>query len=114
MIHRYNVKYTEYGDPLSDNVGFLIKKLRKINKISGKTLANHVGISQQQVSRYELGESEITLKKLQIICDFFNISVFDFMNALYFLIYDKNETSDISLDYFIDNLYRTNPSKTHR
>ncbi|CAK9887182.1 MAG: hypothetical protein XXXJIFNMEKO3_LKCDNKCA_00130 (plasmid) [Candidatus Erwinia impunctatus] len=40
---------------VSEYIGFEIKKRRKALYISGAQLATHLGISQQQISRYERG-----------------------------------------------------------
>lgn len=63
------------------NIGEQIKKLRKHNKITREDLAQILGVSAQQLYKYETGRNKIPIKSLVSI-------------ALYF---------DVSLDYFIEN-----------
>nr|WP_282557847.1 helix-turn-helix transcriptional regulator [Providencia burhodogranariea] len=62
-------------------VGKEIRKRRKKLGLSGIELAELIGISQQQISRYERGECNITLENL-----------FSWANAL-----------DVSLIYFLSD-----------
>jgi transcriptional regulator with XRE-family HTH domain len=55
------------------NIGEQIKSLRKQFKISGEALGNLVGLSQQQISAIENGTSNITIDKLEKICEIFEI-----------------------------------------
>ncbi|MFL9021120.1 helix-turn-helix domain-containing protein [Proteus mirabilis] len=51
--------------------------------MSGEVLAGFIGISQQQISRYERGEVDLTLDKIKTISSFFNITIWEFMELLY-------------------------------
>lgn len=68
---------------LNERLGSLIKKLRKSRKMSGEVLAGFIGVSQQQLSRYERGESELTIKKIAYISMAFNMNIWQFMDILY-------------------------------
>ncbi len=68
---------------LNKSTGALIRNLRKKKKISGEVLSGFIGVSQQQISRYERGETELTLGKLQKIAYFFGLSVWQFIDLLY-------------------------------
>ncbi|HGN1704472.1 TPA: helix-turn-helix domain-containing protein [Providencia rettgeri] len=48
-------------------VGREIRKRRKYLGLSGIELANLVGVSQQQISRYERGECNINIENLHIL-----------------------------------------------
>lgn len=48
-------------------VGREIRKRRKHLGLSGIELANLVGVSQQQISRYERGECNINIENLHIL-----------------------------------------------
>ncbi|HFF8523339.1 helix-turn-helix domain-containing protein [Providencia vermicola] len=49
---------------ISSAVGHQIHLLRKSLGISGKTLAEQVGVSQQQISRYERGICQVSIDTL--------------------------------------------------
>ncbi|MEQ4787142.1 helix-turn-helix transcriptional regulator [Morganella morganii] len=68
---------------LNKSAGALIRDLRKKKKISGEVLAGFVGVTQQQISRYERGETELTLGKLQEIAGFWGLSFWQFTDLLY-------------------------------
>lgn len=68
---------------LNDRAGALIRHLRIKNSMSGKTLAGFVGVSQQQISRYESGECELTLRQIQKIAFFLGFSFWQFVDELY-------------------------------
>lgn len=54
-----------------------LKKLRLKNKLTQKELADIVGISQQQLSRYEKGINYPKIEIAKKISDFFKISIND-------------------------------------
>ncbi|HHR6031207.1 TPA: helix-turn-helix domain-containing protein [Providencia alcalifaciens] len=62
-------KYDGRDNLLSFYCGLIIRKIRKENGISAHELAKKINISQQQMSRYELGITKFSLDML------FNISV---------------------------------------
>ncbi|HHR5902534.1 TPA: helix-turn-helix domain-containing protein [Providencia alcalifaciens] len=49
---------------ISGQVGAFLRKSRKEKNMTGKQLAKLIGISQQQISRYEMGITSITLEQL--------------------------------------------------
>lgn len=60
---------------VSKNIGKKIKKLRLKYNLSGSNLAKVIGISQQQLSRYENGQSDISTSKIMIISIYFNVDI---------------------------------------
>ncbi|HFF8521775.1 TPA: helix-turn-helix domain-containing protein [Providencia rettgeri] len=54
-------------------IGRKIRQLRNKYNLSGSELANVIGISQQQLSRYENGLNDISVSKLMLISIYFNI-----------------------------------------
>ncbi|MEX9868309.1 helix-turn-helix domain-containing protein [Providencia huaxiensis] len=50
-------------------VGREIRKRRKHLGLSGIELANLVGVSQQQISRYERGECNINIENLHVLAN---------------------------------------------
>lgn len=84
-------------------VGEVIMQLRKSMGITGKELAKQLGISQQQVSRYENGVSHMTIEKLYNIIKCLDISIDDFFSYVSYAIAEKRaEYQDNS--YFTDYL----------
>ena len=63
---------------LLHDVGALIRKLRKEKRMSGVDLGAELGISQQQISRYENATSEISVSTLINILAVFNITPAEF------------------------------------
>lgn len=60
---------------VAKNIGSKIKKIRQKYKLSGADLAKVIGISQQQLSRYENGLSDISTSKIMLISIYFNVDV---------------------------------------
>lgn len=71
------------------DVGNRIKQLREQNKYSQNYLADIAGISQTHLRRVELGNADITVGHLQLVCDALGISLKDFFNM-------SEEQEDIS------------------
>lgn len=61
-------------------IGEIIQKLRRENKITQEQLANHIGISTAAVSKWESGASYPDIVTLPILARFFNISIDELMN----------------------------------
>lgn len=91
-------------------IGRVLFKLRKSYGISGKKLAKEVGMSQQQISRYENGINYITVDMILGILYFLEVPIFEFFNIVtkeiknsnyeLFLIYEKVLTNN----YIASNL----------
>ncbi|HGN9341093.1 TPA: helix-turn-helix domain-containing protein, partial [Morganella morganii] len=67
-------------------IGQEIKALRKSKGISGYELGDIIRISQQQISRYECGDSAIQIDTLILILRLFNISPEKFIHRILFLV----------------------------
>ncbi|MEY1422384.1 helix-turn-helix domain-containing protein [Morganella morganii] len=63
-------------------IGQEIKSLRKSKGISGYELGDIIRISQQQISRYECGDSAIQIDTLILILRLFNISPEKFIHRI--------------------------------
>lgn len=61
--------------PISTMVGSKIIYYRKMNGITLRELANIIGISEQQQSRYERGINRINLDRLGQYANYFNIDI---------------------------------------
>ncbi|MEX0423748.1 helix-turn-helix transcriptional regulator [Providencia rettgeri] len=60
---------------VAKNIGKKIKLLRSEYRLSGSDLARIIGISQQQLSRYENGLSDISTSKIMLISIYFKVDV---------------------------------------
>ena len=86
MVVKFNGNITSLnpsdGMSLNKSIGALIRDLRNKKKISGEVLSGFICVSQQQISRYERGETGLTLGKLQEIAHFFGLSIWQFTDLL--------------------------------
>lgn len=62
------------------NIGERIKILREKSGYTQNALADKAGVSQTHLRRVELGQADITVGHLQLVCDALEISVKDFFN----------------------------------
>lgn len=62
------------------DVGKRITDLRKQCNFTQNGLAERAGVSQTHLRRVELGQADITIGHLQLICDAMGISIQDFFN----------------------------------
>ncbi|MBE5816737.1 MAG: helix-turn-helix transcriptional regulator [Clostridiales bacterium] len=62
-------------------VGERIKVLREKSGFTQNSLAEKAGISQTHLRRVELGQADITVGHLQLVCDALGISIKDFFNV---------------------------------
>lgn len=62
------------------DVGERIKYLREKNGDTQNSLAEKAGVSQSHLRRVELGQADITIGHLQLVCDAIGISLKDFFN----------------------------------
>ena len=59
----------------SKNIVMLLKELRKQKNITQIKLAMDLNLSQNSISRYELGEREAGYATLIAFADYFNVSI---------------------------------------
>lgn len=67
---------------INKSAGKVIRLLRRRKQITGSELGELIGISQQQISRYERGTNRLTLDFLIQVLFVLNISVDDFFYQL--------------------------------
>jgi len=60
---------------IAKNIGNKIKSIRLKYKMKGADLAKVIGISQQQLSKYENGKVDITTSKIMLISFYFNVDI---------------------------------------
>lgn len=63
------------------NVGDRIKFLREKCGFTQNSLAEKAGVSQTHLRRVELGQADITVGCLRLVCDALGISIKDFFNV---------------------------------
>ncbi len=63
------------------DVGERIRFLRNKAGLSQNSLAERAGVAQTHLRRVELGEADITVGHLQLICDALGVSLNDFFNV---------------------------------
>lgn len=63
------------------NIGNRIRFLRENSGYTQNSLADKAGVSQTHLRRVELGQADITVGHLQLVCDALDISVRDFFNV---------------------------------
>lgn len=72
-------------DPFSfyntDNIGDKIKKLRQSLKLTGKELADKIGVSKVAISQYENNKTKPTIGNLKKIADVGNVDLDYFLGA---------------------------------
>jgi transcriptional regulator with XRE-family HTH domain len=69
-------------DPVDIHVGARIKLLRKLKEVSQDKLAEHLGITFQQVQKYESGNNRISASKLWGVCVRFGVTPNFFFEGL--------------------------------
>lgn len=79
-------------DGFTDAVGAEIADLRRQKSWSGKQLGHFVGVSQQQISRYENGVCEITTSTLYALLYHLGISLSMFFYRVSLRL-EKNQSS---------------------
>ncbi len=72
------------------NIGDRIKVLREKCGYTQNSLAERAGVSQTHLRRVELGQADVTVGHLQLICDALEISLKDFFNI-------DDEAEDLSV-----------------
>lgn len=72
-------------ETIEKHIGTQIKMLRISKKISQKDLAATMGITYQQVQKYEMGQNRISVARLWQLCKIFEISP----NALFESVLDE-------------------------
>ncbi|MBW4178194.1 helix-turn-helix transcriptional regulator [Morganella morganii] len=77
---------------VSTSVGRKIKEIRKSNGISGNDLAKKLGLTQQQISRYESGQSVMSIDTVVMIAHVLHVSVNELLSD-----YLASEYSDIMI-----------------
>lgn len=65
-------------------IGKKIRQIRKGKKITQKQLANSLGVHESSITKYEKGNTDIPLSKIEKIAEALEVSPFDIMGPAYF------------------------------
>ena len=68
--------------PVDEHVGARLRQLRKSIKLSQSALAERLGLTFQQVQKYERGTNRVSASKLHEAALVLNVSVSDFFEGL--------------------------------
>ncbi len=68
-----------YDQQINLQIGAKIKSLRKTSGITQIDLANSMGLSYQQIQKYENGKTKITIERLKQFADIFRIPLETFI-----------------------------------
>ncbi len=63
------------------NVGDRIKELRERSGFTQNKLAEWAGVSQTHLRRVELGQQDITIGQLRLVCDGLGVTLAEFFNV---------------------------------
>lgn len=63
------------------NVGERIKELRERSGFTQNRLAEWAGVSQTHLRRVELGQQDITVGQLRLVCDGLGVTLAEFFDA---------------------------------
>ncbi|EJD6584824.1 helix-turn-helix transcriptional regulator [Providencia rettgeri] len=77
------LKYIGFRRFFSSYSGKAIRKIRKDKGYTGKELASQLNLSQQQISRYERGENQLTIDVLFNVFIILDVSLPSFINYLF-------------------------------
>ena len=88
MICHYSLEELKMN--LNTSIGSQIAKLRKEHGFTQEQLAELAGVSQSHLRRVELGEADITVSHLQLLCDAMGITLREFFD-------DESSVDEIDL-----------------
>lgn len=67
---------------MNKKTSLFLHRIRKRHHLSGKEMARLLNVSQQQISRYESGKTQLTLNLVSSYLKIFNIDWEDFINEV--------------------------------
>lgn len=82
-ISKTNLNILDCESFFSFYSGKVIRKIRKNKGYAGKELASQLNLSQQQISRYERGENQLTIDMLFNVLILLDVSLPQFINCLF-------------------------------
>lgn len=91
---------TKRADARDLDVGRRVRTIRLLRQMSQTGLGEHLGITFQQIQKYEKGINRIAAGRLQRIAEIFDVSVSYFFGAT-----DGDEDKTTKIMNFLDNKY---------
>lgn len=67
---------------MSSSLGNYLRKKRREKEVTQKDLSNYIGISQSQLSKFENGEREITIRQFIKGCSYLRINITEIVRQL--------------------------------
>ena len=71
------------ADVFDTHVGQRLKELRKIKLLTQKDIANALGVSSQQIQKYEKGQDRLSFNRIYELSKFLNIRLESFLPTNY-------------------------------
>ncbi|MGG4609858.1 helix-turn-helix domain-containing protein [Providencia sp. Me31A] len=81
---------------IRENIGFFIRQSRLNKSLSGDQLGKLINVSQQQVSRYENGNTSLNIETLNTILKVLDVSWHDFFYKVLQVEVDDNDYKKIN------------------
>lgn len=75
---------------INSTIGYRIRTIRKLKNITQKKLGEEIGVSAQQIQKYEKGNDNISVIRLLQIASVLEISIYELLDK-----YVKNDQKDI-------------------
>lgn len=72
----------EMQDSTAKIVGYNLRNLRKIHGFTQKVIADELGVSFQQVQKYETGQNKLPIENLLFLKKFYNVTFDTFFSGL--------------------------------
>ncbi len=89
---------------INQMLGKRLKEIRKAHHITQQSLGQHLGVSFQQVQKYEKGTSAMRVETLYEICEYLGVHPGFFMYAIPFAMMDQDPTEEKQETYDIQRL----------
>lgn len=72
------IKTSDIPDLTELGIGKTIKRLRKIHGLTQGNLGDKIGVSRQQIQKYEIGKDNVPIPRLRAISNVFDIHIGEF------------------------------------
>jgi len=66
----------------AQRIGSIIRRLRKLSGMTQMALAEKMGVTYQQVQKYEKGTCELTIRRLRQVSDALNVPMSTFISDM--------------------------------
>ena len=63
-------------------VGLILKSFRRAKKLTQKQVADMLGVSYQQIQKYEAGKNDISLYQICLLCKNLDVGINFFMKGV--------------------------------